>query len=206
MAKAAFKIHLIRHGEVHNPKQILYGRLPRFALSALGQRQADAAGRYLQQRPLKALFSSPLLRARQTARQIGKYHPDLKIGISGLINEVSTSFEGCPGAEVDARGGDIYSNAGDGFEQPVDLVARTQKFVARARARFRSGEVAAVTHGDVVIFTVLWALGQSLDPQNKTRLVQAGFPDAYPSHASITTLTYRDDDPGERPAVDYCRS
>ncbi|MEY4741527.1 MAG: hypothetical protein RL672_277, partial [Actinomycetota bacterium] len=26
----ADRIHLIRHGEVHNPGQVLYGRLPHF--------------------------------------------------------------------------------------------------------------------------------------------------------------------------------
>ena len=32
----ADRIHLIRHGEVHNPGGVLYGRLPHFRLSELG--------------------------------------------------------------------------------------------------------------------------------------------------------------------------
>ena len=30
-------VHLVRHGEVHNPDRVLYGRLPEFHLSALGR-------------------------------------------------------------------------------------------------------------------------------------------------------------------------
>ncbi len=205
MAAASFKIHLIRHGEVHNPQQILYGRLPRFRLSAKGRQQADSAGRYLNRHCLRALFSSPMLRARQTAQQIRRHNRHLNIRISNLINEVCTSYEGCPGAEVDALNGDVYTGADAGYEQPEDIVVRTRKFIRRLRARYAGGEVAAVTHGDVVTFMVLWAKGAAVIPKNKTRLPETGFPAAYPAHASITTLTYRSDDLEERPQVDYHR-
>ena len=33
-------VHLLRHGEVYNPDKILYGRLPEFHLSELGQQMA----------------------------------------------------------------------------------------------------------------------------------------------------------------------
>jgi hypothetical protein len=49
----------------------------------------------------------------------------------------------------------------------------------------------------------LWALGFDLAPKNKTRLLQAGYPVAYPDHASITTLIYHSADPDERPKIDY---
>ena len=29
-------IHIVRHGDVHNPQQVLYGRLPNFRLSDMG--------------------------------------------------------------------------------------------------------------------------------------------------------------------------
>ena len=36
-------VHLLRHGEVDNPKGVLYGRLPDYHLSELGvQMSADA--------------------------------------------------------------------------------------------------------------------------------------------------------------------
>ena len=36
-------VHLVRHGEVHNPAHVLYGRLEGFGLSDLGHRMAAAA-------------------------------------------------------------------------------------------------------------------------------------------------------------------
>ena len=204
MKTGPIQIHLIRHGEVHNPSQILYGRLPRFRLNQNGRRQARAAGVHLDDYPIDALFSSPMLRARQTAREIIRYHPNLTLRVSELINEVCTSFEGRPGAEIDARNGDVYSG-GDGCgEQPQDIVDRTRRFIHRVGRKYTGGQVAAVTHGDVITFIVLWARGFDPTPQNKNRLMSAGYPVAYPAHASITTLTYRSASPEEKPRIAYC--
>ncbi len=196
-------IHLIRHGQVHNPEQILYGRLPRFRLTATGRRQAQTAGRYLDGKAIEALYSSPLLRARQTAREILDHVKSPRVQISSLLNEVCTVYEGWPGAEIDARKGDVYTGSAACFEQPQDVVTRTRKFIRHMRWRYRGGRIAAVTHGDVITFMVLWAKGMVPTPQNKTRLLKAGYPSAYPAHASITTLTFHTTDEDERPAIDY---
>ncbi|MEJ2659489.1 MAG: histidine phosphatase family protein [Desulfobacteraceae bacterium] len=202
MTERPTTIYLIRHGEVHNPQRILYGRLPRFRLSETGRQQARMAGRYLDGR-VDALFSSPLLRARQTAREIQQHVHKSRIRISTLINEVCTVFEGRPGAEVDARNGDVYTGAPACFEQPQDIVDRTRRFIRRAHRQYPGGRIAAVTHGDVITFMVLWANGMDPSAKNKTRLLKAGFPAAYPAHASITALTYSNDDMDARPQVAY---
>ncbi|MGO1497115.1 MAG: histidine phosphatase family protein, partial [Agrococcus casei] len=36
----ATRLHLVRHGEVHNPDGILYGRIPGYRLSERGERMA----------------------------------------------------------------------------------------------------------------------------------------------------------------------
>jgi broad specificity phosphatase PhoE len=43
----ASRIHLIRHGEVHNPDGVLFGSLPHFALSEVGQKMAASAAKEL---------------------------------------------------------------------------------------------------------------------------------------------------------------
>lgn len=63
-------VHLLRHGEVFNPDRVLYGRLPGFRLSELGERQAEAAAEWLKGRDIGYLVSSPLERAQQTAAPI----------------------------------------------------------------------------------------------------------------------------------------
>jgi broad specificity phosphatase PhoE len=65
----AEQIHLVRHGEVFNPQGVLYGRLPGFGLSDLGQAMAEAAAMdlVLRERHVASLVSSPLQRTQQSA-------------------------------------------------------------------------------------------------------------------------------------------
>lgn len=68
----ADRIHLIRHGEVHNPGGVLYGRLPEFRLSERGHQMAELAAKDLlqQERKIGAIYSSPLLRTRESAGHV----------------------------------------------------------------------------------------------------------------------------------------
>jgi broad specificity phosphatase PhoE len=68
----ADRIHLIRHGEVHNPGGVLYGRLPEFRLSERGHQMAELAAKDLleQHRKIGAIYSSPLLRTRESAGHV----------------------------------------------------------------------------------------------------------------------------------------
>ncbi len=60
-------VHVLRHGEVHNPDKILYGRLPDFHLSELGRQMAKAAAQALADRDVTHVVASPLERAQETA-------------------------------------------------------------------------------------------------------------------------------------------
>lgn len=65
----ASRLHLVRHGEVHNPGRVLYGRLPDFHLSDDGQRMALAAAEHVAGlgRDVEALRCSPLERTQESA-------------------------------------------------------------------------------------------------------------------------------------------
>jgi len=198
-------ISFVRHGEVYNPDNVFYGGLSRFRLSGKGKYQALQAAETLNHSRLTAIFSSPLLRARQTAGELVKSNPHLKLRISSLLSEVASPFDGQPAREVDRRHGDVYTGSNDQFEQPIDIVKRVQKFIRRTRRQYAGKQIAAVTHGDVIAFAVLWAHRQPLIPTHKSRLVQFGIPDGYPALASITTFTFRTKLNDERPAVVYLR-
>jgi broad specificity phosphatase PhoE len=200
---ATTTIYLVRHGNVHNPGRILYGRLPRFRLSDRGVEEARAAGRFLNGTPVAGLYCSPLLRARQTAGEIHAFHPALKLRRSPQLIEVFNPFEGRPGADVDARNGDVYTGVGPPYEQPGDILARTLGFFLRARGRHPGENVVAVTHGDVIVFAMLWARGLALTPRNKANLHALGFTGGYPATGSLTAFTFRTDSPRELPEVRY---
>ena len=65
-------VHLLRHGEVENPKGVIYGRIPGFGLSEDGRMMAKAAADYLAERDVVGIFTSPLERARETAEPLAE--------------------------------------------------------------------------------------------------------------------------------------
>ena len=89
----ATTVHLLRHGEVHNPDGILYGRLPGFRLSELGERQALAAADWLARRDIGYLVSSPLERARQTAAPLAAA-TGLDVDLDDRLLEAENRLEG----------------------------------------------------------------------------------------------------------------
>ncbi len=189
--ETATRILFVRHGLVYNPENIIYGRLPDFRLSVIGERQAQAAGVALRTAPLAAIFTSPLLRAQQTAAHIAVHHPHLAPVISPWLNEIRIPLEGRPLAEAAARGWDLYTNSPPEYEQPEDIVARVRAFVAEIRRDYSGQTIVAVTHGDVIAFAVLWAAGRPATPAGKRTLdTIPGFDADYPHTASITTLTF----------------
>ncbi len=70
----ATRIHLVRHGEVHNPSGVLYGRLPHFHLSERGHEMAALAAKTLKDSGVKvgAIYTSPLVRTQESASHIEK--------------------------------------------------------------------------------------------------------------------------------------
>ena len=86
-------VHLLRHGEVHNPTGVLYGRLPGFHLSERGQAMAEQAAQALRDRDVTYIVSSPMERAQETASPIAAVH-GLDIAIDERVIEAGNIFEG----------------------------------------------------------------------------------------------------------------
>ena len=87
-------VHLVRHGEVENPKGVIYGRMPGYHLSERGRKQAEAAADRLADADLGVLWASPLERAQETAQAIGSRHPGIEIVTDERIIESGTTVEG----------------------------------------------------------------------------------------------------------------
>jgi broad specificity phosphatase PhoE len=200
---AGTRISLVRHGRVQNPSHIFYGRLPGFSLSKKGRLDAAGAALALKNFKIEELFSSPMLRCRQSAMEILDYHPALKLRQSRLITEVHTPFQGQPSKVVRSRGGDVYTGIGPEYEQPEDILKRVQTFISRTRRTFSGKHVVAVTHGDVILFMVLWAGNFAATAKNKKKFTTLGILEEYPATSSITTFSYTTDLKDERPSIAY---
>lgn len=92
-AKTRTIVHVLRHGEVHNPKGILYGRLPGYRLSVTGQAQARTVASVLSAHEITHVVASPLQRAQETATPIADAHGLTLVTDDNLI-EAANDFEG----------------------------------------------------------------------------------------------------------------
>jgi broad specificity phosphatase PhoE len=192
-------VHLLRHGEVHNPERIIYGRLPGFRLSPLGARQAERVAGYLRDHDVVHVAASPLLRAQQTAAPIAAMHNLDVVTDEGLI-EATNVFEGGrvsvgDGALRDPRSWPKLRNPfrpswGEPYREIVD---RMLAAVHRARRRADGHEAVCVSHQ-----LPIWTLRRHLDQRrlwHDPRRRQCAV-------ASLTSLVFADETLAE---VVYCQ-
>ena len=86
-------VHLLRHGKVHNPGAILYGRLPGYRLARSGEAMAELVAAHLGDRDITYLAASSLLRAQQTAGPLAARR-NLDIHTDDRVIEAGNRFEG----------------------------------------------------------------------------------------------------------------
>lgn len=86
-------VHLVRHGEVFNPSGVLYGRLPGFTLSHLGEQMAKSVAQWFEGHDITALVVSPLERARQTIAPLEEL-TGLSAKVDERVIESENVFEG----------------------------------------------------------------------------------------------------------------
>jgi broad specificity phosphatase PhoE len=86
-------VHVLRHGEVHNPERLLYGRLPGFRLTELGRQMAITAAKSVADRDITHLVASPLMRAQQTAQPFADQF-QLGVATDPDLTEAGNFFEG----------------------------------------------------------------------------------------------------------------
>ena len=151
-------LYIIRHGETaKNRKNVLQGRSDQ-PLNDLGMDQAEEAGALFSLKGIRfdAVYSSPLIRAVQTAEQIlkrgeaGRSLPDI-IKDSRLIEMDYGPYEGMdltdPASEVMAFFMDFAGTpAPEGMEQLSSVVARLGDFLEEIREEARTGDVLLSTH------------------------------------------------------------
>jgi len=183
-------VHLLRHGEVHNPAKILYGRLPGYRLSTTGEAMALAAAEWFTGKDVTHLLSSPLERAQQTAQPLAKAL-GLPVTIDERLIEAGNAFEGLRVGVGDGvlRAPQHWWKLRNPFrpswgEPYVEIAARMLAAVEAARDAARGHEAVLVSH-QLPIWTLrLHVEGRRYahDPRRR----QCGL-------ASVTSLTYDGD-------------
>jgi len=149
-------IYLVRHGQVENPKGIIYGRLPGYHLSELGRLQAKAAAEHLAGTDLGTVWVSPLERAQETAQVIALPH-DLEVVTDERLTESANTLEGLSRSLIgmfrDPRQWWHFRNPlrpswGESFS---DIKARMLGAIEEATLAAGGREVAVVSHQTPVL-------------------------------------------------------
>lgn len=183
-------VHLLRHGEVHNPDRVLYGRLPGYRLSTDGEAMAVAAAKWFLDKDVTHLVASPLERAQQTAQPLGRTL-ELPVGSDDRLIEAGNAFEGLRVGVGDGvlRAPQHWWKLRNPFrpswgEPYVEIAARMLAAAEAARDAARGHEAVLVSH-QLPIWTLrLHVEGRRYvhDPRRR----QCGL-------ASVTSLTYQGD-------------
>jgi broad specificity phosphatase PhoE len=183
-------VHLVRHGEVHNPDGVLYGRLPGFRLSDRGQKQALVVAEFLQDKDIVHVACSPLERARLTSAPIADSHRIDPVVDERLI-EAANVFEGMKVSVGDGALRDIrnWPKLRNPFkpswgEPYLDIAHRMLAAVHRARTAAAGHEAVCVSHQLPIVSVRRFVEGRRLwhDPRRRQCSV-----------ASITSLEFADE-------------
>ncbi len=183
-------VHLMRHGEVHNPEGVLYGRLAGYHLSDRGMRMADLVADHLADHDVTRVIASPLERAQETAAPIAARH-ELDVLTDVRLIEAGNHFEGMTFGVGDGSLrhpghwpkliNPFRPSWGEPYEQ---IAARMLAVVDRARSEASGHEAVLVSHQSPVWIARLKLENRHLwhDPRKRQCTL-----------ASLTSLTYDDD-------------
>jgi broad specificity phosphatase PhoE len=182
-------VHLLRHGEVHNPTKVLYGRLPGFHLSERGRKMADLVADHLAGHDIRAVIASPMERAQETAQPLAT-RLGLEVGTDERLIEADNSFQGMTFGVGDgsllhpATWWRLRNPFRPSWGEPYAQIAdRMLAAAASARDQVIGHEVVLVSHQLPVWVARLSAEGRRLwhDPRHREC-----------SLASLTSLEYED--------------
>lgn len=188
-------VRLVRHGEVHNPAGVLYGRLPEFHLSERGREMARLAAESLAGHDVRRVVASPLTRTRESAQPwLDLFHRELEI--DERLIEPTNVFEG-----VNVRRA-VRANLlltrhfrnpwKPSWGEPFALIAaRMMAAIRDAHDSVDGGEVVLVSHQAPIWMVARTVQRKSLATDPRTRRCAL---------SSITTLAFRD---GAFVEVDY---
>jgi broad specificity phosphatase PhoE len=203
-------VHLLRHGEVHNPDHVLYGRLPDYHLSVNGRAMAAAAADYFDGRPVAAVFASPLERAQETAQPVAD-RLGLPIVTDERLIESANVLEGKSVSLASLAVNPLnwkylWNPVRPSWGEPyTEVAARVRLVIDRARDAARGSEAVCVSHQLPIWVSRLAAEHRRLWHNPNTRQCAVG---------SVTSLTFDADElrgvsyavPPRRPVTDPDRA
>ena len=190
-------VHLLRHGEVHNPSGVLYGRMSGFRLSELGRAMAQRVADVVGDRDITYIVSSPLERAQETAAPLAAAR-GLEIKIDDRVMESENKFQGASfgkGARtlLDPRTWRyLWNPFKPSWGEPyAEIAARMMAAVNDAREAASGHEAVIVSHQLPIWTTRLYVEKRSyLHDPRKRQCTLCSLTSLHFSGDRLTRLTY----------------
>lgn len=166
------KLIIVRHGETdRNKSETLIGSSD-ISLNALGQHQAAAVAKRLADEKIDIIYSSDMLRARQTAVLIAEHHPEAQqIHDAELRERDSGVFAHQPVVAkkeaFKASGQHFRDWKPEGGESMREVKERSRRWYEDHRVRDAQHTVVVVSHGLFLSTLMEWALENGADVEKE---------------------------------------
>jgi probable phosphomutase (TIGR03848 family) len=170
---------LVRHGACDGVGRVLCGRAPGIVLNAEGRRQADALAERLPRLGIKAVYSSPLERAHESAAVLATCL-GLPVALEEGIQELD--YGDWTGRSLEELASSPEwrwynqhrsSTRIPGGEMLLEAQLRAVETLNRLRCGHRGEVVAVVSHGDIIRSVVAHYAGVHLDVVHRLEISPA---------------------------------
>ena len=179
---------LIRHGETDAAGKLLMGWMPGWHLNPHGKQQAEKLAERLSHLPIRAVYTSPLERAIETAMPIAQKHALSPEPLTELGELRMGEWEGMSFAELEGREDwqrfNVYRSGSPcpGGEFMAETQTRMIRQLDSLRQRHTRETVAIVSHADPLRAVVAYVLGIPLDLMQRFEI----------GHASVSVVEMAD--------------
>lgn len=183
------KVFLVRHGQSEaNLKGIFAGRTD-LELSDLGRKQAEAVGKYLCDKDIDMIYSSPLKRAMSTAKPLSDLISKPVIPCDGIIEIYAGEWEAKEFSELSEKFpetyglwlSDIGNSVCDGGESMAEVQQRMIKTISGLCEKEDGKIIALFAHAGCFRAFLCHCLNMTKEQMKDLSWV---------SNASVTTLEY----------------
>jgi len=193
------KVYLIRHADVENPRNIIYGRKPGFNLSLNGANQAKTLSNDLYNKFNKSdkvyIISSPLERTQQTGSIIHKKLISkciVETAIDNDLIEINNKNEGELLKNLAKINWKIFdektdNNNNNNYESFYNIYNRINSCIQKILKKSTANNIIIITHGELIMCMRCLALKKPITLESRSDLQIDGF---FPQPCSNTILFF----------------
>jgi len=188
-------IYLVRHGEYENPNFILPNRLKGFPLSEKGRSQIIQVAKYLKDKNIDIIYSSPILRTKQSA-QILQTLLQKTLIFSKSIIELASPLQGMNLSIISdvERYGDTFKfplHFQKGGETVKHVIKRMKRLLRIILLKQNYSSTVIVSHGDPIMVCALTETGYNIDARHAIHSYNSFLP--YIPKGGIIKMEYEKD-------------